>query len=173
CGRILARHGVLDDPAWMDRPAVALLSAEERGRLRHDIGHVLLLDARAECWQAEAATDPAVRSEQLKRAARLNTLAESAFGEDGPSRALALQRSEIARIAGRDDEARRLREEAKLLAPRTPLECLWDVIDRLDHPARPDLPAAERERRTILKMLQEISKGDAQNVVNYLLLGTC
>ena len=49
----------------------------------------------------------------------------------------------------------------------------WDVLDRIEHRGRPDDPAAVRQRREILATLQEISRGDLQNFVNYLLLGNC
>ncbi len=173
CRRILAHYGVLGDPAWTARPAVALLPADERDRLRQDLGHLLLLDARAVTWQAEATADPARRAGQLELAARLNTLAGSAFGGATPSRALVLQQSELARLAGREDEARRLRREAEAIPPRTPMDRYWDVLDRIDHRVRPDNPAAVGQRREIMATLQEISRGDVQNFVNHLLLGNC
>ena len=58
CRRILGHYRVLDDPAWTARPAVALLPPDERDRLRREIGHLLLLDARALIWQAESTDRP-------------------------------------------------------------------------------------------------------------------
>jgi serine/threonine protein kinase/tetratricopeptide (TPR) repeat protein len=171
--RIVARFGVLDEQAWTVRPNVALLPADVRERIRHDIGHLLLLYARAVAWQAETCADAALRSASLNRATRLNALAGSAFGDGAPSRALALQRSEIARIAGQSDQARRLRAEAERLPLQTPIDRLWDVVDRLDHSARPDRPAGALERKVVMGLLQEIVRSDVQNFVNYLLLGNC
>ena len=173
CRRVLAPYGVLDDPAWTARPAIALLPAEERDPLRREIGHLLLLDARAATWQAEAAADPARRAERLELASRLTALAGSALGEGPPSHALALQQSELARLAGREDEARRLRQEAGFIPPLTTADRYWDLIDRLDHRGRPDNPTTVRQRREILAALQDISRGDVQNFANYLLLGNC
>jgi tetratricopeptide (TPR) repeat protein len=100
-------------------------------------------------------------------------LAASTSGEASPSRALALQRSELARLAGREDEARRLRREAEAIPPRTTADRYWDLLDRLDHRGRPDDPAAVRLRGEIMAALQDISRGDVQNYVNHLLLGNC
>jgi serine/threonine protein kinase/Flp pilus assembly protein TadD len=173
CHRALAPYGVLDDQAWAARPVVALLPAEERDRLRREIGHLLLLDARAVTWQAEAAAAPARRADRLALASRLIELAGSAFGEAAPSRALGLQRSDLARLAGREDEARRLRQDAETVPPRTTADRYWDVLDRIDRRVSPDNPAAVRQRREILATLQDISRGDVQNFANYLLLGNC
>jgi serine/threonine protein kinase/Tfp pilus assembly protein PilF len=173
CAGILQRYRVVDERAWTTRPLVTLLSDEERGRVRQDIGHVLLLAARAENWRAEAESDPARRFAGVERAARLNGLAETAFGQEAPGRALAVQRSDIARLAGQQDRARQLREQAERLPLHTPSDRFWDVVDRLDHSARSDRPALDRERRAIMATLQDISRSDAQNFVNYLLLGNC
>jgi serine/threonine protein kinase/tetratricopeptide (TPR) repeat protein len=173
CRRVLTPYGVLEDPTWTARPAVALLPADERDRLRGDVGHLLLLYARAMTWQAESTTDPASRAERIGLASRLNALAGSAFGDASPSRALGLQRSELARLAGREDEARQLRHEAESVPLRTPMDRYWDIVDRLDHRGRPDSPAAVRKRQAIITALQDISRHDVQNFVNYLVLGNC
>jgi tetratricopeptide (TPR) repeat protein len=173
CRRVLAHYHIPDDPGWAARPAVALLPAGERDRLRQEIGHLLLLDTRAVTWQAEASADPARRSGHLELAARLNALAGAAFGGASPSRALALQRSELARLDGREDESRRLRQEAGSISPRTTADRYWDILDRIEHRGRPDSPAALRQRREFMAALQEISRGDLQNYVNHLLLGNC
>ncbi len=173
CRRALAPYGVLDDPGWTARPAVALLPAGDRDRLRQEIGQLLLLHARAAIWQAEATADPARRSERVGLASRLNDLAGSAFGDAPPARALVLLRSELSRLAGREDEAARLRQRAEAVPLRTPMDRYWDVIDRIDHRGRPGDLAASDERREIMATLQEISRHDPQNFVNYLLLGNC
>jgi serine/threonine protein kinase/lipoprotein NlpI len=171
CRRALAHYRVLDDPAWTARPAVALLPPGERDWLRREIGQLLLLDARALIWQAESTKDSAQRTERIELATLLNDRAGAAFGEAAPSRALLLQRSDVARIAGRDDEARRLRQRAQTVPPRTTAERYWDILDRIDHRGRPGDPVATQQRREILATLQDISRGDLQNFVNYLLLG--
>jgi serine/threonine protein kinase/regulator of sirC expression with transglutaminase-like and TPR domain len=171
CGRAVAHYRVLDDPAWTARPAVALLPPDERDQLRREIGHLLLLDARALIWQAESTTDPAQRAERLDLATLVHDRAGVAFGDDAPSRALLLQRSDLSRLGGREDEARRLREKAETVPPRTTADRYWDVLDRIDHRGRPGAPIATQQRQEILATLQDISRGDLQNFVNYLLLG--
>jgi tetratricopeptide (TPR) repeat protein len=171
CRRVLERYRVLDDPAWTARPAVVLLPAAERYRVQREIGHLLLLDARALIWQAELTTDPAQRSARVELATLLNDRAGVALGDAGLSRALLLQRADLARVACSEDEAYRLRQQAEMVAPRTISDRYWDVLDRIDRRSRPDDPGATKQRREILATLQDIARGDPQNYVNYLLLG--
>ena len=173
CRRTLAHYAVLDDPSWTARPAVALLPAGDRDRLRQDIGHLLLIDARAVTWQAESAADPARRAECLERASHLIDRSGAILGESVPSRALLLQRSDLARLAGREDDASRLRQQALSVPPRTTADRYWDVLDRIDHRGHPGDPAALRRRQEILTRLQDISRGGPQNFVDNLLLGHC
>jgi tetratricopeptide (TPR) repeat protein len=173
CQRALTHYRVLDDPAWAERPAVALLSLDERERLRREIGRLLLLDARAVIWQAERAADPPRRAEHLRLAIQLNDRAADVLGDGSPSRALLLQRSDLARLDAREDEASRLRQEAESVAPRAPMDRYWDVVDRIDHRGRPGDPAGVRRRTEILATLRDLSWDDLQNFSNYLLLGNC
>ncbi len=173
CRLALAHYSVLEDRSWTARPAVALLSPEDRQRLSRDIGELLLLDARAVTWQAESAANPQRRAERLEFASRLVGRSASILGESGPTRAMLLQRSDLARLAGRQDEARRLREEALSVPLRTTADRYWDVLDRIDHRGGPGDPAAPRRRQEIMAALQDISRGGPQNFVDNLLLGHC
>src|SRR5262249_5560368 len=151
-----------EDGDWRARDLVALLTPEQRERLRQDIGQMLLLEARAGIWQAEGTADSATRSERLQVATRLNSLAESCFGEAAPSRALWLQRSDLARLEGREEEARRLRASAAAVRLRTPMDWFWDVVDRLDRAGSGEAGKVP-ERRELMEVLQEISRHDMQN----------
>jgi tetratricopeptide (TPR) repeat protein len=173
CHHLLRRYGVLDDLSWSARPMVILLTAAQRYRLRQEIGQLLLLHARAVAWQAEASADPAQRSERVHLASRLNILAGWCFAETVPSRILWLQRAELARLAGHDDEARQLREKAEAIPLHTPMDRFWDVVDRLDRAETRDVTALVQQRREIMATLQDVSRHDLQNFVNYLLLGNC
>jgi tetratricopeptide (TPR) repeat protein len=172
CQNALQRYRVVDDASWQARALVTLLTPEHRDRLRQEIGQILLLKARAIMWQAEAIADQANRSGRLELATRLNTLADSCFGEMAPTRALWLQRSDLARLAGRADEAQRFREKAATFPLRTPIDRFWDVSDRLDRGLSREQTTIS-ERQEIMATLQEISRHDLQNFVNYLLLGNC
>jgi tetratricopeptide (TPR) repeat protein len=154
---------VLDDLSWSESRLVRLLPPEERDRLRQELGQVQLLYARAVTWQAEATGDAERRIELIQVASRLNALASSSLRNPGQSRALWLHRAELARLAGREDEARQLREQAEAIPLRTPMDRFWVVADRLDR----------GERHEILATVQEISQHDPQNFTNWLLLGNC
>jgi tetratricopeptide (TPR) repeat protein len=52
------------------------------------------------------------------------------------------------------------------------MDRFWDVIDRLDRGGRRELMTLP-ECREIMATLQEVSRHDEQNFVNYLLLGSC
>jgi eukaryotic-like serine/threonine-protein kinase len=171
CRRILGHYRVLEDPAWTARPAVALLPPDERDRVRREIGHLLLIDARASIWHAESTKDLAQRSGRLEMATLMNGRAGVAMGEAAPSRALLFQQSDLARLNGREYEAGRLREQAEAVPPHTTVDRYWDVLDRIEHRGRPGDPAATRQRQEIIATLQDISRGDLQNFVNYHLLG--
>ena len=173
CRKALARYHVLDDPAWLAIPLVARLPEQERDRLRCEIGQLLLLYARSVIWQVEATANSAIRSERIQLASRLNALAEACFGETAPSRALWLQRALLARLTGREDEARQLLLEAREVPLRTPMDRFWDVVDRLDRSGEQNLMAAVEKRREIMAEVQRISRIDPQNFVNWLLLGNC
>jgi tetratricopeptide (TPR) repeat protein len=173
CRGILARYAVLDDPSWNARPAVALLRAQDRDRLDRDLGHLLLLDARAVTWQAESATNPARRAERLEFASSLLDRAGSILGDSTLSRAMLLQRSELARLAGHEDEAQRLRQKAETVPPGTNTDRYWDILDQIDHRGLSGEPGALHQRQEIMAGLQDISRGGPQNFVDNLLLGHC
>jgi serine/threonine protein kinase/Tfp pilus assembly protein PilF len=171
--RALARYGALDDPAWTARPAVTLLPSKDRDRLRSDVAHLLLLQARALAWQAESDADPAQRANHLKLASRMNDRSGAVLGESAPSRALLLQRADLARLSGREGDAQRLHVEAGSIPPRTLADRYWDIVDQIDHRERPDDPTGVGQRREILAALQDVSRGDAHDFANFLLLGNC
>jgi tetratricopeptide (TPR) repeat protein len=173
CQSALGRYAVLDDPSWSQRALVMLLPADARARVRQEIGELLLLSGRSAAWQAEATAEPARISEGIQLASRLNTLAGACFAETGPCRALWLERAELARLGGHEDEARQLRAKAAAVPLHTPLEWFWDIVDRLDRAETRDVATLTRNRREIMAMLQEVSRHDSQNFVNYLLLGNC
>jgi tetratricopeptide (TPR) repeat protein len=85
----LARFAVLDEPAWAQRPAVRRLPAEERQRLQQAVGELVLLVAGAGSSEDKATL--------LERA-------EDCFRERAAPRALCLQRAELARNRGDNEE---------------------------------------------------------------------
>jgi eukaryotic-like serine/threonine-protein kinase len=173
CRQVLGRYHVLDDPSWRDRPIVRHLQEDERDRLRQEVGQLLLLYTRAITWQVETTTDLERRSERHRFASKLNALAESCYGETAPTRALWRQRAELARLSGNGDESQQLRVRAEAIPLRTPMDRFWDVLDRLDRTEPEDLETEVGKRRTLMAEVQQISRVDPQNFVNWLLLGNC
>ena len=68
CRAAAGRYGVLDGPAWLDRPLAAALPPADRARLRGDLGDLLVLWARALTRRA-AAEEGRPRSLDLEEAA--------------------------------------------------------------------------------------------------------
>jgi tetratricopeptide (TPR) repeat protein len=54
CRRAAERYHVLDTPAWQETSLVRALPAEDRRRLREDMGELLFLWARTLAWEAAA-----------------------------------------------------------------------------------------------------------------------
>jgi tetratricopeptide (TPR) repeat protein len=106
CRRALGRYRVLDDPGWLDAPAVRRLPPEAQAQLRVEVGELLLLWARV----------TAVRGDPHE-ALRLNGLAEASYPPGQAPRALWLQRAALDRQFGREDEARRWLARAAADAP--------------------------------------------------------
>jgi serine/threonine protein kinase/tetratricopeptide (TPR) repeat protein len=161
CQNALGRYGVLDDPAWPSSPLVGILPEGDRRRLREDVGEILFLWARAVARRAADNADAAKRVELAGFALRLNRLAEAGFGRVVAPKAWWLQRADLEQLAGRDGEARRLREHAETVPLGTPKERLLMVSDRLDR-------ASLRE---FLPFVRESSRIDPQDFANWLGLG--
>jgi eukaryotic-like serine/threonine-protein kinase len=161
CQKAVGRFRVQDDPQWPFASQVTLLPEPDRRLLQEDVGWILFLWARAVAWQAEADADPTRRAELVGFAVRLNTLAEGSFGRATAPRAWWLQRAELEQLAGRPEEAQRLREGARSSPAETPKERLLNFSDRI----------GQIPRREALSFLQEVSRSDPQYFANWLRLG--
>jgi eukaryotic-like serine/threonine-protein kinase len=162
CREALGRFRVLENPTWPSSPPASLLPIAERGRLKRDVGEVLWYWARAVGWQVESSVDRSRRADLAKFALRLNSAAESTYDRDGPPKAWWLQRADLARLAGQEDEARRLRsrgETVQVGGPRGRLLLLSDGISRAP-------------RGEVLSFIRESSETDPQNFSNWLKLGS-
>jgi serine/threonine protein kinase/regulator of sirC expression with transglutaminase-like and TPR domain len=155
--RALARYGALDDPGWRERPAVQRLPDEDRGQLPAEVGELLLLTAGAD------AAAPDRDSETLHAALGLNERAEACFGADQTPQALWRQRADLARLMGRDDDARRFRDRAE----QTPVRDSWDSFLL----AREQ--AAEGRYGEALAVLRQVRMDDPANFAALFLMGNC
>jgi tetratricopeptide (TPR) repeat protein len=161
CRNALGRYGVLENPSWPSSALVRPLRADDRRRLRGDLGWLLFLWARAVGRQAEATADMGRRAELVRSALRMNGQAEACFGGGSAPRAWWLQRAELEQLAGQAGEARRLRAGAEAAPPGTPMERLMLMSDRI----------GQVPRQEALAFLQEVSRTDPQNFANWLRLG--
>jgi serine/threonine protein kinase/lipoprotein NlpI len=161
CQQALGRYRVLDDPRWTSSHLVTSLPESDRKTLRDDIGWLLFLWSRAEARQAETAPGPEGRASKVAHALRLNGLAEGAFGPEVSPRSWCLQRAGLEEVAGRRDEARRLRARAESLPAETPRERLVSFSDRL----------GQMPRREALEFLQALSRHEPQHFTTWLRLG--
>jgi serine/threonine protein kinase/tetratricopeptide (TPR) repeat protein len=161
CRDVVGRFHVLEDQSWWSSPLVRSLPDNDRRRLREDVGWVLFLWARAVGWRAQSEPDAARRSELVRSALRMNTVAEGAFDQGSPPRAWWFQRADLEQLAGRGDESQRLRRRAESVPPGTPKERLLLFSDRIGL-----VP-----RREALAFIQDVSRSDPRNFANWLRLG--
>lgn len=158
CRRVLSRYAVLDNPAWIDQPASALLPAEERERLRQDVGELLLLLARS----TELTATP-TDAKPLQVALVLNTQAEASYGSEQAPRALWAQRADLLERLGKPNEARQLVAKAVSVALRT----------ARDHYLVATEHAAHGRFRDAIPFLDEATRLDPQSYWAWFLLGYC
>lgn len=150
---ILDRYGVLESPDWQETPLVGALPAEQREQLREDMGELLLLLAGAMARQG-----------QIDLPLRLNAMAAGCFPPATAPRALWRQRAELARSAGRADEARQFEDRAE----KAPVPAAHDRYLYLltEYRNRGRLPQA-------VPFLQEASRRQNDNFSVWMMMGHC
>jgi serine/threonine protein kinase/tetratricopeptide (TPR) repeat protein len=159
----LDRYQVIDNASWQTLPAVQRLPEEDQARLREEAPELLMLLSQAISVQATGAADSSQQAEQLRLALRFNQRAEACFGNDQASRALLLQRAEIAGLLGQDPEARRLRAEASQVPMRTPTDYYLVATEHVAH----------GRYREAVSLLQEVTQQDPENFWAWFQLGSC
>jgi serine/threonine protein kinase/Flp pilus assembly protein TadD len=106
----LARYHLPDDDRWEHASIVSLLPAEDRARLRQDLGELLVLRARALRQEAQQRTSSEERDQLLHEALASNQRAESCSPEQ--SRRILTQRSVLLLQLGKEKEAADLLQKA-------------------------------------------------------------
>jgi serine/threonine protein kinase/lipoprotein NlpI len=164
CRRALERFGVLDNPAWLQLPGVRNLPAgEDPDALRQEVGELLLVWARALALQAEQDAPSDGRQQRVQLGLRLTALAEEQFAGGQPSKALALERAELTRLLGREDEARELRARADALKPQGARDLFLTALRHSDR----------REFQQALPLLSEATRLQPQYVWPWFYQGFC
>lgn len=115
----LNTYGVLDDPGWREASAVVNLSPPERQRLEAEVGHLLLLRARALTLQGDQAPDSAKQRESFQEALHLCALAQDCYSADEIPQALWEQEAQLHERLGQTEEAAQRRHLAAQVPPRT------------------------------------------------------
>jgi serine/threonine protein kinase/tetratricopeptide (TPR) repeat protein len=161
CRTALGRFGVLDLPSWLDRHPAATLPPADLGRLRGDLGDLLVLWARALTRRA-AAKGGSARSSDLDEAASRLDQAEACYGRDAVPRALLEERADLARLAGRGvEEVSRICAAARAIPLRGDRERLLVDPDRVD----PEL------HRRLLSDMKSIRESGPQDFAVWAALG--
>jgi eukaryotic-like serine/threonine-protein kinase len=163
CSRALERYGIINDPSWTDRAAVRLLPEVERQRLCADAGELLLVWARALALQVEQEPEKSKRQEQASLALRLNMLAGASWAGQRNSKGLRLQRAELTRLLGQNQEARQLLEEAERLQPQTGRDYYWLAIRHSDR----------GEYDKAIPLLRQATRLDPEDFWAWFFLGYC
>jgi len=163
CRAGLDAYRVLENPNWKQQPAVRLLPDEEREQLGEDIGGLLILLARATSMEAQENADPVGQQTGYKAALWLNQLAEAAFGETPPAKALWEQRSKLVEKLGETDAAKELSAKAA----KQPMRTVTDqYLVAADH-------VAEGRLRDALPLLKAATQKNPQDYQLWFLLGVC
>jgi serine/threonine protein kinase/tetratricopeptide (TPR) repeat protein len=150
---ILDRYRVLESPAWQETKLVAPLADDQRRQLKEDMGELLLLLAGAVARQA-----------QVDFALELNARALDCFPTGSVPRALWQQRAELARSAGRAEEARDLEQCAQKATAQPPRDRYLFLLAQYRNEGR--LPEA-------LPLLQQASRRLNNNFSVWMILGNC
>jgi tetratricopeptide (TPR) repeat protein len=153
----LARYGLPDRPDWDRQPAVALLPAADRRRLRDAGGDLLLLLARGLLLMPGGETDP----DRLREAWRLNQLAEACSDDLAASPSLWEQRAALAAALGDDAAARAARARAAERPPHTARDHYWAASEAI---------TAGRYRQAV-PLLREATRREPQNVWAWFVRG--
>jgi len=131
CRQALARIGAEGTASWLDWPVVAPLSAANRRRARRDVGDLLYFWARSLRRKAEA-TPAEAREPLLREAGRIAYRSEAAYARVDVPRAFLTLRADLARLGGRDAEARRLLDRAAAVPLDSPRAQLLEAGDRIE-----------------------------------------
>ncbi len=161
CRTALDRYRVFGNPSWRESPLVRKLPPGEQGRLGEDVGDLLFLMAKATSQRADRGLGRQTPDPRLEEAWQINAAALACY--DRQPRAVWEQRAELARLLGRDEEAR----EAARKAEETPLRpdkdyfLLGHVLD------------TERNFRKALPLLRQATQRDPQNYIAWFVRGQC
>ena len=159
----LGRYGVLDDPRWLHRPAVAQLSPEDQTKLREEVAEVLLMLTQAEAIDAAKRTAGPGRHQLARSAQKLNQIALAAFPNGRQPQAFWAQQAAVVRLLGREAEGARLAAEAEKLPLRT----------ARDHYLAATGLASRGEHAKALPLAEEAVRLDPQQFWAYFVLGVC
>ncbi len=161
--RALGRFGVLDDPAWIQATAVALLPPGDRARLRGEVGEALSILAEAAGRDASERPGPADRADRARDGLILSGLAMACFDDDKPPRSLLGQRAGLMGLVGRQAEADGLLARAEQAPLRTARDFLMASTDRV---IRGEIDRA-------LPLAEEATRLDPSNFWAWFTLGVC
>lgn len=127
----LARWPSVEEPKWQFQGPFRYLDAEEKSRVRAELGELYYYLARAERMLAATATDQ--KLEHTQKAFQYNTLAESCAGRNDILRSVLWQRAVLFDNAGQETEASVVRAEAEKLPLETEQDLYLDAVQKLSH----------------------------------------
>jgi serine/threonine protein kinase/Tfp pilus assembly protein PilF len=159
--RALARYPAAADAAWQTHSDVASLPADERARLRREIGELLLLLARTEnLADRDRSPDPSDARRRLEKTLELNRLAEACFDAEAPA-ALWWQRADLVRQLGDAAEGDRLRSRAEETPPQTADDFYLSAVEL----------AGQDQAAKAVELLRQATRLDPRHYRAWFLLG--
>ncbi len=158
----LGRYGVLDNPAWAEGPAVAVLPLDDRDRLRHEVGEALSILAEAAARDASERPGAPGREGKARDGVVLSGLALACF-EGAAPRSLLSQRAVLLQLVGRRDEGKALQAQADRAPMQTARDFLMAATDRL----------VRGEPGSALPLAEEAARRDPANFWAWFTRGVC
>lgn len=145
CDDVVRAYGETNDRSWLAGLAGTRLNAREVDELRGRIGELLLLYARNVSERAELTGGHERHARGIATAKRLNALSASFYPTEQAPRALWLHRAVLARLEGREDEAKKQLEAAAAHPVNGRLDEVWLAAEALGRgDVRHALPSIHR-----------------------------
>jgi serine/threonine protein kinase/Tfp pilus assembly protein PilF len=152
-GKALRLYGVLEDPAWQERPAVTRLSVEDQEQLQARAGELLMLYATVTALQVDPKTTPAQRAELLEPALKSVAQLQKGYSPEALPRAVLLLHADLLDLGSRAAEAAELRAQAAAMPLRGARDLCMEAF----------LLMSQGRPRAALPLWEQAVRADPQN----------
>jgi serine/threonine protein kinase len=158
--KLLNVYDVLRKKDWQKAPLVDALPELHKHRLRETLAELLFWSAWTYRDQGRLKKDQPARQELYDKAWQYSTLAEQCYPAEHVHRAILVQKAELARLLGKDTEAKKYQERAD----KKPADFFLQAFEL----------ASERKLQESIRILKnDVLRRDPQQFWAQLLLAVC